>query len=190
MKHGFHILVLLFTATLVACGGSSTTPEKPAEAAADMRTEAVRRVRNMEDSLSAQPVFDKRSMMAIRDVYLAFSERFPLDTLAPDMLRKAASTTGNLGDHKRAISLYDRLIKDYPSWPHTPDVYYFRASEIETGLGQKGEAKRAYEEFISKFPENEFADDARMAIEYMQYTPEQLMEIFRKKNEVEAAAGK
>jgi TolA-binding protein len=184
-----HLLVAASLLLFASCGGGEA-PEA-AKAPLPENVDAQQRIRTMEDSLSTKAVFDRRRVMELRDVYLAYVQRFPLDSLSPDMLRKAASTTGDLGEHEKAIGLWDRLIKDYPSWARTPDAYYFRAFEIENGLGKKGEAKTAYEEFIAKYPDNQFADDAAKMIEYMRYTDEQLIELFKKKNaDQEAAAAK
>ena len=179
---------------LLSCGEKTSTPEGEAPPALSETAQAQQRIRAMEDSLSDKALFDRRRLMALRDVYAAYADRYSQDSLAPDMLRKAASTSGDVGEHDRAVALYDRLIKDYPQWHRTPDVYYFRAFEIENGLGKKGEAKTAYEEFIAKYPDNQFADDAAKMIEYMQYSDEELMEKFRKMNpdtaSVEAKKGK
>lgn len=189
--------ILLFAMAMVflSCGEKAPAgTEETASTNASEATQAQQRIRAMEDSLSDKALFDRRRLMGLRDVYAAYAERFPLDSLAPDMLRKAAATSGDVGEHEKAVMLYDRLIKNYPQWHRTPDVYYFRAFEIENGLKKKGEAKTAYEEFIAKYPDNQFADDAKKMIEYMQYSDEELMEKFRKMNpdtaSVEAKKGK
>lgn len=189
--------ILLFAMAMVFLSCGEKTPAVADEAASTNTSEAAQaqqRIRAMEDSLSDKALFDRRRLMGLRDVYAAYAERFPLDSLAPDMLRKAAATSGDVGEHEKAVMLYDRLIKNYPQWHRTPDVYYFRAFEIENGLKKKGEAKTAYEEFIAKYPDNQFADDAKKMIEYMQYSDEELMEKFRKMNpdtsSVEAKKGK
>lgn len=168
---------------LGACGEG--TPVDTGTTKAEDVPEAVQarqKIRAMEDSLSDVAVFDRRRLMGLRDVYTAYVQRFPLDSIAPDMLRKAAATSGDLGEHEKSVMLYDQLIKDYPQWPRTADACYFRAFEIENGLKKKGEAKTAYEEFIAKYPDNQFADDAKKMIEYLQYSDEELMEKFRKMN--------
>lgn len=166
---------------LVACGGA--TKEDKCLAIDALITEARSRVGAMEDSLSDAASFDRRRLMALRDVYVAYADRFPQDSLAPDMLRKAAATSGDLNEHEKAVGLYDRLIENYPQWPRTADAMYFRAFEIENGLGKKGEAKAAYEDFMKKYPENQFADDAAKMIEYMSLTDAELIERFQKMNE-------
>ncbi len=177
------ILLFVPLLALVACGeGKPSGTEETAAAKVPEATQAQQRVRAMEDSLSDMALFDRRRLMGLRDVYVAYVQRFPLDSLAPDMLRKAAATSGDLGEHEKSVTLYDQLIKDYPQWPRTADACYFRAFEIENGLKKKGEAKTAYEEFIAKYPENQFADDAKKMIEYMQYSDEELMEKFKKMN--------
>ena len=43
--------------------------------------------------------------------------------------------------------------------------------------------KAAYEDFMKKYPENQFADDAAKMIEYMSLTDAELIERFQKMNE-------
>ena len=82
-------------------------------------------------------------------------------------------------DGEQGITLYDRIIKDYPSWKRLPDVYYLKAFTIDSDLDRKGEAKTAYEEVISRYPDHAFAKDARAMIDNLQYTDEELIQRFQ-----------
>ena len=89
------------------------------------------------------------------------------------------------------MKVYDRIISNYPGWRRLADTYYLRAFTLDNDLDQKGDAKTAYEEVISRYPDHPFARDAKQMIENLQYTDEQLIEKFKKMNaEAEAAKGK
>lgn len=184
------VLFALLLALSAACGGGEAPPASPPEATVD---EARTRIRAQEDTLFSKMVFDRRGALELRSVYLAFAERFPLDTLVPEYLFRAASVSRSLGEPEETLKLYDRVIKNFPSWSKIADAYYLRAFTIDSDLGRKGEAKTAYEEVIQRFPEHKFAADAKQMIENLQYTDEELIERFKRMNatgEVQGAASK
>ena len=177
------IAVLIALAFLSACGGSDTDK-------ADNNADGVaaERVRIMEDSLYAKPGMDRKGAQALLDVYLLYAKVHPLDSLTPEYLFRAASMKSNLGDPQGGIGLYDRIIRDFPSWRKISDTYYLKAFTIDNGLQQKGEAERAYTEVINRFPDHRFAQDAQQMIENLKYTDEELMQRFEAMNMDSAAS--
>lgn len=174
---------------LAACGGgSSETPVASTEEA--KAVEAATRIHAMEDSLFKQPTFDNKSAQALLDVYLAYAKSFPLDTLTPEYLFRAAGGKNNLGDPRGGIALYDRIIANYPRWRKTPDAYYLKALSLDKDLHQLGEAKTAYEAFINHYPDHPFVKDARKMIEFLGLTDEELIRKFEAMNKDSASTGK
>lgn len=169
-------IILLALALLAACGSNEAPKEDPRVA------EAARRIRTMEDSLFDNPMFDRKGAQALLDVYLAFEKANPADTLAPEYAFRAAGLQKALGDPQAGIAIYDRIIHNYPHWRRLPDTYYLKAFTIDNDLHQKGEAKMAYEEVITRFPDHRFAADAKQMIENLQYTDEELIERFERMN--------
>ncbi len=180
-------LMLLF-----ACGQGDKADTKTSASADSTNTmEAVKRIRAMEDSLFAKPVYDRKGAMALRDVYLVFAKTNPLDTMTPEYLFRCAGVHRTLGEPQETMKVYDRIISNYPGWRRLADTYYLRAFTLDNDLNQKGEAKTAYEEVINRFPDHPFAKDAKQMIENLQYSDEELIEKFKKMNaEAEAAKGK
>lgn len=179
MKHWFAPLpIALFL--IAGCG----TKEQGGDAKADVMRE---RIAGMEDSLFTKMNFDQRGAQGLFDVYKAYVAAFPTDSMAPEFLFRAASVAKVLYDANQSIVLYDRIIQDYSYWERLPDVYYMKAFTIDSDLGQKGEAKRAYQEVINLFPDHAFAADARVMLENLDYTDAELIERF-KAMEAERAA--
>jgi len=168
------LLATLFLAT--SCGG---TKDGSGGKAQDM----TERIRAMEDSLFQHMAFDPRGAQALLDVYKAYAGAFPLDSMAPEYLFRAAGVAKSMGDPEASVFLYDRIIGDYTSWKRLPDTYYMKAFTIDSELGRKGEAQRAYQEVINLFPDHPFARDARLSIENLKYTDEELIERFRRMEE-------
>ena len=175
---------IFFALLLAACGGQDATTttdghNDPADTAADPLV-VVARIKTQEDSLFAKQVFDKRGAMALLDVYGAFVQTYPQDTMAPEYLFRSAGLAKALAQPEQSVKFYDRIIRDYPSWRRIASTYYMKAFTIDDGLNEKGRAKQAYEDVISRFPDHPFAKDARVMIENLQYTDEELIERFEK----------
>ena len=169
-----NLLALAAGAMLVACGSDAPVDES-ASKAAGMRS----RIQQMEDSLFNSGSFDQRNAQALLDVYKAYATALPLDTLAPEYLFRAAGVARSMRDPQQSIFLYDRIIRDYPSWNKLADTYYLKAFVIDADLDRLGEAEAAYMELIRSFPDHAYASQARQAIENLKYTDEELIARFK-----------
>jgi TolA-binding protein len=114
--------------------------------------------------------------------YESFATEFPADTLAADYLFKAGDVVMNTNRSNKAIQLYDRIINDYSDYRKAPEALFLKGYVYENNLGRLDKAKAIYEEFLAKFPDNEFADDAEVSLKYLGKSPEELIEIFQKEN--------
>jgi len=173
-----YILLIPALALLAACGGTKT--ESPADVSA--------RIRAMEDSVFQSLSFDQRRAQALLDVYKAYANANPKDTMSAEYLFRAANVAKSMHDGEQCISLYDRIIREWPSWRRLPDVFYLKAFTIDSELDRKGEAETAYREVISRYPDHPFAKDARAMIENLQYTDEELIQRFQAMQDSAAAA--
>lgn len=168
---------------LTACGGDgaavedSTTPVSAAD-----------RIRSMEDSLYAKPYVDRKGAQALLDVYLLQAKSQPLDALTPQYLFNAAGVKRSLGDPRGGIALYDRVIANYANWPGLKNAYYMKAFCMDNDLHQKGEAERAYQLVVDKFPDDPLAADAAQAIVNLRFTDEELIQKFERLNADSAQA--
>ncbi|MBK9628236.1 MAG: tetratricopeptide repeat protein [Flavobacteriales bacterium] len=168
-----YALLLPVIALLAACGGPKA--DSPAEVSA--------RIRTMEDSVFQSLTFDQRKAQALLDVYKAYANANPTDTASAEYLFRAANVAKTMHDGEQSIALYDRVIKDFPSWRRLPDVLYLKAFTIDSELDRKGEAETAYREVIDRYPDHPFAKDARVIIENLQYTDEESIERFQAMND-------
>ncbi|QQR86366.1 MAG: tetratricopeptide repeat protein [Flavobacteriales bacterium] len=177
-------VTLSSVALLCACGG-----DKPADASTgDTSGKAAMmqaRIDSMRHEMEDDTIYNARGAQELLDVYKAYAQAFPQDSLAPEYLFRAAGLALPLGRADESVVLYDRVIKDYPQWPKLVDTYYLKAMTVEE-LGKKADAKLAYEEVIKRYPDHQFAKDAAQMIDNMQYTPEELIEKWRMQNELEA----
>lgn len=166
MKH----LLLIPAAVLLLCGCGGTS-DKP--------TDVQARIRAMEDSVFESLTFDKRKAQGLVDVYKAYANSNPGDTMSAEFLFRAANVSKSMHEGEESLRLYDRIIREFPSWRRLPDVYYLKAFTIDSELGRKGEAFAAYEDVIGRFPDHPFAKDARAMMDNLQYSDEELIQRFQ-----------
>ena len=182
------LITLCGLALLAACGGTDNSTGSAEDSV------AAERIHAMEESLYAKPNVDMKQAQALLDVYMLYAKTHPLDSLTPEYIFRAASMKTSLGDPQGAITLYDRIIGNYPHWSKLPDAFYLKAFTIDNGLHEKGAAQQAYQEVINRFPDHRFAADAKQMIANMQYSDEELVKKFEAMNadstKAEATAGK
>lgn len=164
-----YVLLLFAAVLLFGCGEKKETP-------ADVQA----RIRAMEDSVFESLSFDERRALALIDVYKAYANGNPYDTLSAEYLFRAANVAKSMHNGEGAVALYDRIAKDFPNWRRLPDVMYLKAFTIDSELDRKGEAATAYREVIAKYPDHPFAKDAKAMIENLQYTDEELIQRFQR----------
>ena len=165
-------LLVMFVVGVLASCGSGETPGNVSSSST--------RIRALEDSLFDSGTFDLRKAQTLVDMYKGYANTFPKDSLAPEYLFRAANMSKTMHEGEQGVKLYDRIIREYPSWNKIPDVFYLKAFTMDSELSSKGEAKMAYEEVIERFPNHPFAKDARAMIENLQYSDAELIERFQR----------
>ena len=165
MKKYFALCTLL----LALVSGCSPSKEKRAE-----------QIRETEERLysPAATGFSRMSADTLLSLYEDFISDYPEDTLVPGYLFKGATLAMNIDEGAKAISFFEQYLKDYPEGPKAPLCYFFKAYVQENILKNLDQAKESYLQFLEKYPEHDFSDDARAALENLGKSPEQLIREF------------
>jgi tetratricopeptide (TPR) repeat protein len=100
---------------------------------------------------------------------------------APEYLHRAAETARTLRDIPKAISLYDWIIERYPNHQRGATSLFLKAFTYDNDLKNFEEARKYYEEFLQKYPNNEFVESAKFLLENLGKTEAELNEILQKK---------
>ncbi|MCD4773048.1 MAG: tetratricopeptide repeat protein [Bacteroidales bacterium] len=114
-------------------------------------------------------------------LYLDFAKQFPEDSIVPEYLFKAADISMNIMESGKAIEIYDQIITNYPDYSKTPECLFLKGFVYENNLHDLVHAKKYYTEFIDKYPDNDFADDAAMSLINLGKSPEELIKEFEAK---------
>lgn len=111
-------------------------------------------------------------------LYLIRVDSMPLDTLTADYLFKAADVSINLTNHSRTLILLNRLQNEFPKHEKVAMCLFLKGFVYENQFNDTAQARKVYEEFIYRFPQNEFVEDAKMAIKNLGKSPEELIREF------------
>ena len=108
----------------------------------------------------------------LMDLYLAFANDFPKDSLTPEMLFRCATVAASSQQEIYAITLYQRIYDEYPDHALRPIALLEWALAYDN-MGDVEHAKPLYEQFLVMFPDNLYATDAEHLLEMVEKTPEE-----------------
>ena len=130
-------------------------------------------------------VIDKAKVAELIDSYVAFADQYPENTKAPDYLYSAANVSMNLMDSHKAIELFDRLMAEFSDYSKISECLFMKGFIYDNNLEDYEKAKEIYLEFLEKYPDDEFADDARASINNLGKSLEEIIEEFERQNMTE-----
>ncbi len=84
---------------------------------------------------------------------------------AGEYVYKAARTANATGNFYKALDLYKRLTDQYQNHPKAPQALFQQAFIQEQAFRNSSEAKKLYTTFLERYPNDEFADDAKFSLE-------------------------
>ncbi|HPJ62299.1 hypothetical protein [Lentimicrobium sp.] len=121
---------------------------------------------------------DPEKLASLLDAYTAFVDNHPADSMAPLYLYKAINLSMGVNNGAKAMQLTDRMLNEYPKDSRIPEAIFLKAYIYENQLSNLGLALKTYQDFLSRFPEHELADDAQAAIDNLGKSPEELIREF------------
>ncbi|MFK7978760.1 MAG: tol-pal system YbgF family protein [Saprospiraceae bacterium] len=117
--------------------------------------------------------------------YIRMCELFallkPQDGLSPDYLHKAGETARAIRAFPQAVDIYDRIYTQYPTYEKAAQALFLKAFTYDNDLGDKATAKVLYEEFLKKFPNDDFADDTQFLLSNLGKDDEEIIKSFGEK---------
>jgi outer membrane protein assembly factor BamD (BamD/ComL family) len=144
------------------------------------RNKSVEDIRRIETTLYSPQAtsFSEEKADSLISLYDGFIKAFSDDSLSPLFLFKSANLAMNSGDGKGAISRFDQFIQAYPGNQKAALCMFFKGYIYENLMKDLEKAKEAYLLFMEKYPDHELVKDARMSIQNLGKTPEQIVREF------------
>ncbi len=99
---------------------------------------------------------------------------------APANLLKAADLSMNLNNPRRSIGIYDQILINYSDSKQASSALFLKAFVYDDQLKDYVKAGKYYTEFLAKYPESPFANDAEASMKNLGKTPEELVKEFEK----------
>ncbi|MCF6170688.1 MAG: tetratricopeptide repeat protein [Bacteroidales bacterium] len=171
----FLLIVALFS---TACEG----PQKDERESGPVSLEESIRLQEAKVYDADQNKLSRQDASVLVNLYEKFANKNPEDTLAPEYLFRASDITMNLRRPGQTIRLFDRILTDYPDFEKAPAVLFLKAFVYEDQMQDFDNAKKFYELFLEKYPDDDFADDAEISLKNLGKSPEELIMEFEKKN--------
>ena len=113
----------------------------------------------------------------------AFATDFPEDTLSASYLLKAAGVAQGLREYGQAIQLAGRVWREYPDQENAPAALFLQGFIYDSDLNDTTNARKYYEQFLTKYPNHPFAENANQLLSVLGKDPEALIREFEKNKE-------
>lgn len=169
-----HIGLLLIIVLLLA--GCNGTDKKTSTGEVNL-TDSIAGLENELFNQNASRI-DRDKAIKLVDFYSQYATEFPDDSLSPEYLYKASDISMNLNRPVETIQLFDRMLTEYPDFEKTPTTLFLKAFVYEDQMNDLDNARKYYQLFIEKYPDSEFADDAKVSLENLGKSPEDLIKEF------------
>lgn len=102
----------------------------------------------------------------------------PDDPKTPELAHKAGEMARSVSHFARAVELYDWVYHRYPDHPKAPQALFMKAFIYSDDLKDTAKARQAFEEFLARFPNDGFADDAQFLLDNLGKPDEEIIKSF------------
>ncbi|NNE29753.1 MAG: tetratricopeptide repeat protein [Saprospiraceae bacterium] len=103
------------------------------------------------------------------------------DDKTVDWLLSGGETARMVKNNQNALDFFDWILQDYSDSPKASQALFLKAFTLDNELNQDEAARPVYEEFLEKYPEDGFADDAKFLLNNLGKTDEEIIQSFQEK---------
>lgn len=161
---------LILTATACQSGGEQQTEEK---------LPLTEQIKALEDKLfSEMNAFDATDADLLIKLYKQAAKESEDKDIAAEYWFRAADLMMYHADPLETIGIYDHILTDYPEHEKAPMSLFLKAFVYDTRMGDSAMAHKYYDEFIARYPDDDFALDASLAIQNLGKSIEDLIKEF------------
>ena len=163
-----------------SCTNSSTESEK---STGTDKEKLIQEIKVLEDTLESKATQQINRQLAkdLIDKSKLFAETFPDDELSPAYLFRAGNVAVGISLFDDAVNFFETVHQKYTSYDRAPDALFLEGFTYENHLNNIENAKRCYNEFLKRFPDDQLAEQVRVVLENIGKSPEELVKGFQKK---------
>lgn len=109
--------------------------------------------------------------------YESYATEFPDDTLSADYLFRAAQLCVSSGRYELGITIYGKVLR-YMNYRNVAAAQFMRGFVADNHLRDTARARVFYEKFLISYPQHPLSKDARLLLEQLSMSTEQLIQLF------------
>ncbi len=102
----------------------------------------------------------------------------PNDAQSPILLHKAGEVARSIRAYNKALGIYDWIYTKYPDYEKAPQALFLQAFTLDNDLKRYDDARVLYEDFLKKYPNDDFADDTQFLLENLGKDDEDIINSF------------
>ncbi|MEO0584622.1 MAG: tetratricopeptide repeat protein [Bacteroidota bacterium] len=135
---------------------------------------------------SPDPNKTRELMGELAMAYEAAVEKVEDKSQQGEFLYKAAENYEVTSQFDKAVSLYQRIANDYAGHKRESDALFKQGFIYNNKLGDTLSARKAYETFITKFPQDELVKDAQWEIDHFGKSEDEILDELLRNQQGEA----
>jgi len=105
----------------------------------------------------------------------------PKSAKSAEFLHDAGRTAGYMRSFPKAIDLYSWVVEKYPNNEQTANSTFMLGYTYDNDMKDYGEARKYYEQFLSKYPSHDLAASAKVLLENLGVPDDEIIEKLQKK---------
>lgn len=142
------------------------------------RTSLATEIETLQQEIGKESRPSTEQLNKFKTALVKYASNYPDDSLSIKYLSKAGEAARLLQQFDEAIRIYDRIAVQYPKHPESAKALFMKGFMYENDLGKLDSAKMIYNLFLEKYPDDDFADDARFLLNNLGKKPEEILKEF------------
>jgi outer membrane protein assembly factor BamD (BamD/ComL family) len=138
-----------------------------------------------DSALGKDTTYNSRLALEALKAYTDFTTLFPKDSLTADYLFKAGQLAQSTGNFKQAALFFETVLDQHTGFKDYAAVCMIAAENYHSNLANEPKSaareKQLYEFLIAKYPDTKYAADAKVLINYIGKSDEELLKDIEKK---------
>ncbi|MCB0521481.1 MAG: tetratricopeptide repeat protein [Lewinellaceae bacterium] len=135
-------------------------------------------IQELEKQIGDDPKAQTALFTQLMGQYEDFAKAFPGDKQSAHYLSKAAELARLNQQFDKAITIYETIMKSYPDAPEASKAMFMKGFTLDNDLKNTAAAKAVYEEFLQKYPNDDFADDTAFLLKNLGKSEEEIIKEF------------
>ncbi|MEO0727417.1 MAG: tetratricopeptide repeat protein [Bacteroidota bacterium] len=95
---------------------------------------------------------------------------------SPELLYKSGEIARSIGAFQEALNIYSNIESYFPQYKKAPKALFMQAFTYAEDLNDEEQARMLYERFLEKYPEDDFVKDAKILLENLGKSDEEIFQ--------------